>query len=805
VTVFLRTHSGERREEALKPATTGPAVRRWDIALDEFAAIPRTPLCYWAPHSARQTFRAFPSMDAAGFDARVGLQSSDDFRWLRCWWESEPGQRFLPYSKGGPYQPYYCDIEMTVDWQEDGRSMEVSKLERLRMGQISANNSRNWNSDFYRRRGLTWPCRSHAFSARVLPSDVVIGNMGPGLFHADDSNAELLALLALLDSHAVAFLLGLQVSRIELASKYDAGLVRGVPCPPLAGSLGTLSALAERGWSLMRSLDTVSEVSHAFVVPAVLQVDGDSFDAGVLAWGERVAAVESELGRVQSEIDELCFELYGISDEDRRAITEGFGVTDSDDDEGGSDDDDESGSEVELDPVGLAAGLVSWAIGVAVGRFDVRLATGEREWPVEPDPFDPLPVCSPGMLTGDDGLPLESPPDGYPIVPSPVLVDDPGHELDLTARVRSVFDVVFGDQADAWWSDVGAVLDTKNGVEGWLRRGFFDHHLKTYSKSRRKAPIMWPIGTKSGSYRVWLYAHQVTNDTLFRVLGDVVEPKLATEQRRLSDVTQEYGPSPSASQRRTLDAQQSLVDELIELRDELRAVAPLWHPDLNDGIVIVLAPLWRLFAHHRAWSKELRDRWASSRRVSTTGRSSPCTSGPNASYPSAPTTAASRSPTTSKTPSGPKTTPTPTSGTPDGHPPPARPAHRRPHQPHHHHRTNPPQPMTRFLRVLDAKDKADSLRGAIESLQRTNVDGGALVIDVDPDSFGGVPRSPFAYWVSDGLLFPTRLHLAFVGHRRGCALAPREELRCRMRLWCRRCCRCDSADRRSPAPAGPVR
>ena len=68
--------------------------------------------------------------------------------------------------------------------------------------------------------------------------------------------------------------------------------------------------------------------------------------------------------------------------------------------------------------MGLAAGLVSWAVGVAVGRFDVRLATGEREWPVEPDPFDPLPVCSPGMLTGDDGLPLVTPPAGYPVEPS---------------------------------------------------------------------------------------------------------------------------------------------------------------------------------------------------------------------------------------------------------------------------------------------------------------------------------------------------------------------------------------------------
>ena len=99
------------------------------------------------------------------------------------------------------------------------------------------------------------------------------------------------------------------------------------------------------------------------------------------------------------------------------------------------------------------------------------------------------------------------------MVPSPVLVDDPGHELDLTARVRAVFDVVFGDRADVWWSDVGAALDSRNGVEGWLRRGFFDYHLKTHSKSRRKAPILWPIGTRSGSYRVWLYAHQVTKDT----------------------------------------------------------------------------------------------------------------------------------------------------------------------------------------------------------------------------------------------------------------------------------------------------
>ena len=461
--------------------------------------------------------------------------------------------------------------------------------------------------DFFGRPGITWPRRTQkGVSFRAVGSGGAFGQKGPCIFCESDGAHDLLALLALLNSSTYRELVALQMA----FGSYEVGVIQRTPVAwPSNERKDLLECLSISGWSARRGLDTVVEVSHAFVVPAVLQVAGDGFEARVSAWAGRVAGVEAELERVQFEIDELCFELYGISEEDRRAITEGFGVSDTDGEAADDSDEDESDAGVELDPVGLAAGLVSWAVGVAAGRFDVRLAIGERDWPAEPDPFDPLPVCSAGMLTGDDGLPVVSLPDGYPLVPSPILVDDPGHELDITARVRAVFDVVFGDDADSWWFDIGAALDTKNGVEGWLRRGFFDHHLKTYSKSRRKAPLMWPIGTKSGSYQVWLYAHSVTPDTVFRLLGDVIEPKLAAEQRQLSDLTQEFGPSPTASQRRSLDAQQKLVDEVTELRDEIRAIAALWHPDLNDGIVIVLAPLWRLFAQHRAWSKELKDRW----------------------------------------------------------------------------------------------------------------------------------------------------------------------------------------------------
>lgn len=573
----------------------------------EFRAVPGSRFAYWVSPSLRQSFSEFESFENERRSAKVGLQTSDNDRFARNHWEVEPpsiGKSWIPFVLGGGVTPFHYSLALVVKWENGGH--EIRNFCDPSSGRLL---SVPRNIGHFERPGITWGLRTRRFQPSLVPAGCIFSVSRYQAFVDNDSLIEIQMLCGLLNSAVATNLLRMCSERFE-HPKYVVGIVQTLPVPdPKPHEATFLSQLAREGWSARRSLDTVVEVSHAFVVPALLQVDGESFAGRVSAWGERVAVVEAELERVQFEIDELCFELYGISEEDRRAITEGFGVTDTDDEAADDADEDESDAGVELDPVGVAAGLVSWAVGVAVGRFDIRLATGERNWPVEPDPFDPLPVCSPGMLTGADGLPATSLPAGYPLVPSPVLVDDPGHELDITARVRGVFDVVFGDDADIWWSDIGAALDARNGVEGWLRRGFFDHHLKTYSKSRRKAPLMWPIGTKSGSYQVWLYAHSVTPDSLFRLLGDVIEPKLAAEQRQLSDITQEFGPSPTASQRRSLDVQQRLVDEITELRDEIRAVAALWHPDLNDGIVIVLAPLWRLFAQHRAWAKELKDRW----------------------------------------------------------------------------------------------------------------------------------------------------------------------------------------------------
>jgi uncharacterized protein (DUF934 family) len=326
-----------------------------------------------------------------------------------------------------------------------------------------------------------------------------------------------------------------------------------------------------------------------------MQCAGATLAERAEAWARRVRALGVELTGIQAEIDRLGFDLYGLSETDRRAIAEGFGGAETgslDVDADGAGDGEseargggggEERSAADSNVVALTAELVSWAVGVAFGRFDVRLATGARRMPGVPAPFDALPVCSPAMLAGDDGLPLARAPVGYPLTlpEDGILVDDPGHPLDLTAAVRAVFEVVFGNDAEARWREAAALLDPGGReIRTWLSRRFFEHHLRAHSGSRRKAPIFWQLATEKGGYSVWMYAHRVDGETLSRVQGLV-------EGRRERE--------PSV--------------ELQAMVEEIELVSAVWRPDLDDGVAVTLAPLWRLVPQNKGWQRELKASW----------------------------------------------------------------------------------------------------------------------------------------------------------------------------------------------------
>ena len=392
-------------------------------------------------------------------------------------------------------------------------------------------------------------------------------------------------MLSVMASAPFCYLVDLQMC----FGSYEVGVIQRTPIPRIDSfhkdRLGSLGRVA---WSFKRTLDTVNEVSHAFILPEYLlkKAQPDGFDAGEML--KRISAA-------QSDIDDIVYHLYGLGSEDRAAI-ESWNrgskillspdelcsdcyVDTNDSDDTGSDDE---GEEVHIE-IDCTEALLSWTVGVSFGRFDIRLATGGRPLPPEPEPFDPLPNKSPGMLPDGDP-PLHANPG--------ILVDDKGHPHDLVHLMETVLERV----------NCEPQVDSRT----WLRREFFQMHLKQYSKSRRKAPIYWPLTTASGYYTLWIYYPALTDQTLFTAANDFVEPKIDQVSRTALALKEKTG--RSRDEDRALEALETHTDELRELRMELLRLAPIWKPHHDDGVQITAAPLWRLF-RLAPWQKLLKETW----------------------------------------------------------------------------------------------------------------------------------------------------------------------------------------------------
>jgi hypothetical protein len=631
-TVFLQMIESDDKARALLAAIHVPETaqgrQRFVVDPVSFASVPRSPFAYWVSERLRQLFKNPPRFEAEGRFASVGASTKNDSRYLRLWFESPEGQTatsraetyqkpWVLFLKGGAFSPFYADAHLTVNWFHDGRELkaDISEYRGSRGWGYLWSAALNGHS-YYFRPGLTWPIKNRfSLKPRPLPCGCIFAHVGPSVFVETDDRNQLEAILAVMSSSMFTSL-----ARIMAGWNFEVGVIQRTPVPHLtAADEAALATLAHRAWLLKRSLDTRNETSHAFILPGLLQCESDTLADRATVWSQRVRNVEIELTNIQAGIDERCFDLYGINEADRRAISEGVFMNSeslgSDNPESDDASDDEPETSV-VDAVSLSAELVSWATGVAFGRFDARLAleVSGLSLPAELDPFDSLPIFSTAMLVDDDGVPLKTAPAGCSCTFSVtgMLVDDTGHPDDLAATVSAVFNAVFGEASNARWNEAAANLDpNKHGLRGWFAKYFFDQHIKRYTKSRRKAPIYWELATPSHSYAVWLYYHRFTRDTFYKVLNDYAKPKLTHEEQKLARMRVEAGTSPTRGQVKDLEVQEKFVAELSSFREEVERIAPLWNPDLNDGVIINFAPLWRLAPQHKAWQKECKSCWDS--------------------------------------------------------------------------------------------------------------------------------------------------------------------------------------------------
>jgi DNA-binding MarR family transcriptional regulator len=629
--VSVRATDTDEKEGVISSALSGKAAESVFISNPtDFLRIPSCTFCYWISPKVVALFGSLPKVQSEGREAVIGASTKDDFRFLRLAWESQNAERALigqgklvergawtPFAKGGAVVRYYGDLNLTVNWDENGAELKAMISEYR--------GSRGWGyqwsaelkpRSFSFRPGVTWGRRSTALAFRVLPENSMFADKGPAILDSTNSEETLLSLLAVLNSRVFVSLTAVQVARVSLAQSFEIGIIQSTPIPILdEPTIRYLAAKARTVWALLRAIDSAKITSNAFALPALLAYASQTLAERAAAWAAHVRTSEETVAAIQAEIDDLAFRLYGLDAVDRAALTSTLATeaTGDAEAEAGEDEDTEAAT---ADTPALSADLVGYGLGVAFGRWDIRYATGEQAAPELPDPFAALPVCPPGQLQNAQGLPArpEDVPAAYPVhIPwDGILVDDPNHPLDLEHRIREVIEIIWsgkesGATAEVIEHEACEILGVKV-LRDYFRKpaGFFSDHLKRYSKSRRQAPIYWQLSAGNGNYSVWLYYHRFTSDTLYRVLRDFVEPRIQEAEREQFELESQGGLSGDASS--LLQEAQVLLQDLRLFKSELELVAPLWNPNLNDGVIINHAILWRI-TPYTPWQKKCKECW----------------------------------------------------------------------------------------------------------------------------------------------------------------------------------------------------
>lgn len=536
---------------------------------------------------------------------------SDVFK--RLFWEVSASQQGVVWERmwnGSEYSPYYVAMQEVV-------------LSNNYAGGLKNHGSTIFrNPDKHMRRGLCFGKRGDYLDVQILPEGYVLTNEGFG--GPFENNVRTWFVLGFLNSRIAQYMVNLYCGQHK-----GVGYVGMIPVPePPPEEIEQITLCVQDIFKMIREANEIEETDPYFVSPFVHFVSRypvmNDFD-------QRYRELLSIYTEKEKRIEEIFYLLSRVGNERQRLEQETKSRPTAPIILNYS----ESEARSYFPQI-----ILSYCVGNLFGRWDIRLLMDPTLAPKLPDPFDPLPVCPPGTLIGPDALPanpggivseewlrarrnaivlppvgsVKKPtiPDGeYPLRISwgGILVDDPEHSDDIIRRIRGILELIWKDEAHkieaATYSTLG-VSDLRDYFRKPL--GFFQDHLKRYSKGSRQAPIYWSLSTASGSYTLWLYYHRLTDQTLFLCIQDFVEPKIKEVGRDIERLQKDLQ-NGKKSVRSEVEHLMDFRQELIDFRDELLRVAKLpYKPNLNDGVMITACSLWKLFRHN-AWSRDLKECW----------------------------------------------------------------------------------------------------------------------------------------------------------------------------------------------------
>lgn len=171
------------------------------VSFKEISKVPGWPIAYWVSPAMRRLFENSPSLSSV-LDARQGMSTSDNGRFLRSWWEIAysgvnfqfegtgdfiTSKKWALYNKAGEFRKWSGNQDTVVFWQGNGRDIGSLKPRSvMRSPEFYFNESISWseltssgNSFRYYPKGFVFDTSAHsAFCEdyRVRSQLLIFGN-----------------------------------------------------------------------------------------------------------------------------------------------------------------------------------------------------------------------------------------------------------------------------------------------------------------------------------------------------------------------------------------------------------------------------------------------------------------------------------------------------------------------------------------------------------------------------------------------------------------------------------------------------
>lgn len=251
--------------------------------IDEVTRLPGAPVAHWVPGPLVAAFDTAPRLgdrfDVPGSQNKTGRNreyvrsvadvQNDQLAPLDA--DSSGATRWRYYSKGGRYAPWWGNWDNVVDWSDDARDFYATNRTSNRL-----------SDEWIDRPGLVYTdFGGRTFNARWKPPTALFDMAGPAIFHPDDVETELLALLVYLNSEPARRLL----NALNPSLHYQVRDVRLLPLPGFDDNVRQASDLARR----------LVETTRAVV---------EAGDGGADPWGE--------IRRLERRANELACDAFGV-------------------------------------------------------------------------------------------------------------------------------------------------------------------------------------------------------------------------------------------------------------------------------------------------------------------------------------------------------------------------------------------------------------------------------------------------------------------------------------------------------------